>query len=117
MTQITELLNYSKRPVVRRKSLEFRRDADEVGLEANLSAFDDLEMSEWLLRVRDNSLGQFLRALSEAVLMATDEDYAIVRPSLMELKRKYSELKRKSEMMSNLVPRKNRTSESGRTAG
>jgi hypothetical protein len=116
MSEITELLDFSKKRVIRRKSLEFRREAVAQGLEANLGAFDDVEMSEWLVTVRDNSLGQFLRALSEAVLMATDEDYAIVRPSLMELKRKYSELRRKAEIVNNLAARKNGTGEGGRTA-
>lgn len=85
-----------------------RSDAIRAGTKDKLILFDDAEMSEWLLKLTDNSSGQFLHALSEAVLKATDEEYAIMRPALMDLKRKHSELKRKLEIAISLSARGNR---------
>lgn len=73
-------------------------------------AFEDAEMSDWLLRLGESPPGQFLCALAKAVLKATEEDYSIIRPALMDLKRKYSEIKRGSESTANMGPRKNRDS-------
>jgi hypothetical protein len=57
------------------------RFANERGTQ--LIAFDDAEMSDWLLKIAENPPGHFLRALWEAVSKATDEDYFIIRPALM----------------------------------
>jgi hypothetical protein len=84
-----------------------RSDAVRAGAKDKLILFDDVEMSEWLLKLTDNSSGQFLHALSDAVLKATDEEYAIIRPALMDLKRKHSELKRKLEIAISLSARGN----------
>lgn len=84
-----------------------KSDAIRAGAKDKLILFDDLEMSEWLLKLIANSSEQFLHALSEAVLKASDEEYAIIRPALMELKRKHSELKRKLEIASGLSARGN----------
>lgn len=73
-------------------------------------AFEDVEMSDWLLRLEESPPGQFLYALAKAVLKATEEDYSIIRPALMELKRKYSEIKRRSDSTASIGPRKNRGS-------
>jgi hypothetical protein len=55
-----------------------------------LIAFDDSEMSEWLVTLAEDRSGHFLCALSEAVIRADDEDYSIIRPALVNLKHKYS---------------------------
>jgi len=55
-----------------------------------LTALDDGDISEWLMRLTEVRSGHFLCALSEAVIRADGEDYAIIRPALMNLKRKYS---------------------------
>jgi hypothetical protein len=52
-------------------------------------AFDDSELSEWLMQAIDEDSGQFLRALAEAAVIACPEDYCLVRPVLIRLKRKY----------------------------
>src|SRR5580700_4674005 len=58
--------------------------------QANAIAFDDAELNEWLMQAIEEGSGQFLPALAEAALMACAEDYLLVRPVLINLKRKYS---------------------------
>lgn len=50
---------------------------------------DDVDMTEWLVLLKNNSREHFLSALSEAVMKADRDEYSIIRPALMELKRKY----------------------------
>jgi FMN phosphatase YigB (HAD superfamily) len=57
--------------------------------EAHVIAFDDTELNEWLLQANEEDCGEFLSALAEAVVTACAEDYTLVRPALMRLKRKY----------------------------
>lgn len=52
-------------------------------------AFEDSELSEWLIQAIEEGPGQFLRALAEAAVIACPEDYCLVRPVLIRLKRKY----------------------------
>ena len=52
-------------------------------------AFEDSELSEWLIQAIEEAPGQFLRALAEAAVTACPEDYSVVRPVLMSFKRKY----------------------------
>jgi hypothetical protein len=57
--------------------------------EARLIAFEDNELNEWLIEAIADSSGQFLPALAEAAVVACAEDYSLVRPVLIDLKRKY----------------------------
>jgi len=57
---------------------------------ANVIAFDDNELNDWLMEVIEESSGQFLPALAEAAVVACAEDYFLVRPVLIDLKRKYA---------------------------
>jgi hypothetical protein len=54
-----------------------------------LTAFDDRELSEWVMTLGGERSGHFLCALAEAVMKADPEDYSVIRPALMNLKRKY----------------------------
>jgi hypothetical protein len=45
-------------------------------------------VTEWLVQL-SNSRSDFLCAFSDAVIKADDNDYSIIRPALMDLKRKY----------------------------
>ena len=54
-----------------------------------MTAFDDSELSEWLIQSIEEAPSQFLRALAEAAVTACPEDYSLVRPGLVRLKRKY----------------------------
>jgi len=56
---------------------------------ATRTAFDDRELSEWVMTLGDECSGRFLCALAEAVMKADAEDYSIIRPALVNLKRKY----------------------------
>jgi len=58
---------------------------------ATRTAFDDKELSEWVMTLGEECSGRFLCALAEAVMKADAEDYSIVRPALVNLKCKYSD--------------------------
>ncbi len=52
---------------------------------------DDLELIDWVLGITSEraSPGDFLRAVAEAATRADWENYPILRPALLELKKKY----------------------------
>ena len=52
-------------------------------------ALEDPELKSWLLELVADPAPSFLCTLAEAVLTADPEDYAVVRPSLIQLKEKY----------------------------
>jgi len=54
-----------------------------------LIAFDDTELSDWLIDLIADGSEDFLCAFAEAVVTADAEDYSVIRPGLIELKRKY----------------------------
>lgn len=56
---------------------------------ATLTALDDRKLSEWVMALGGERSGHFLCALAEAVMKADAEDYSVIRPTLMNLKRKY----------------------------
>jgi hypothetical protein len=58
-----------------------------------LIAFDDTELSDWVLTLGEERSGRFLCALAEAVMKADPEEYSVIRPALMNLKRRYAEAK------------------------
>ena len=60
-------------------------------MEANLHPNEDRELKEWLSVLGEMPLDGFLHAISAAAMKAADEDYSIIRPALMDLKRKYRE--------------------------
>jgi hypothetical protein len=49
---------------------------------------DDSELLEWLVNARENG-GDFVSSLARAALVADWENYPLLRPVLMELRRKY----------------------------
>jgi hypothetical protein len=54
------------------------------------SPHTDPELSQWLCRAAEGgSTPTFVRTVSEAALMACSPDYAMLRPVLVELKRRY----------------------------
>src|SRR5579862_3598991 len=54
-----------------------------------LIAFDDKELSAWVMRLGEERSGRFLCALAEAVMKADADDYSLIRPALLDLKRKH----------------------------
>jgi hypothetical protein len=56
--------------------------------QADVIAFDDKELNEWLMQATEERTGQFLPALAEAAVIACAEDYCLGRPVLIDLKRK-----------------------------
>lgn len=56
-------------------------------------AQEDRELLPWLLGIvnhRPTRAGDFLKAVADAALRADFENYAILRPALLELQKKYS---------------------------
>ena len=51
--------------------------------------FDDSELGDWLIGLIEDGSNEFLSALAEAVVTADAEHYGVLRPALVELKRKY----------------------------
>jgi hypothetical protein len=58
-------------------------------MKEKLIAFDDNQLSDWLMDVIAHGSDNFLCSLAEAVVTANAEDYSVIRPGLIELKRKY----------------------------
>ena len=54
-----------------------------------LSAFNDGELRGWLMKCIEDGSENFLCAVAEAALAATAEDYVMIRPALLTLKRKH----------------------------
>jgi hypothetical protein len=54
---------------------------------------DDPELLEWLAKANQSG-GGFVSALSRAALVADDENYIILRPVLMQIRRKYPQYER-----------------------
>lgn len=59
-----------------------------TGKEA-LIAFDDNELKSWVMRLGEERSSRFLCALAEAVMKADADDYSIIRPALLDLKRRH----------------------------
>ncbi len=61
-----------------------------------LYATNDPEMSTWILNAVNPrwNAGSFVRAIAEAAIAADNENYALLRPGLLELRRKYPEYDR-----------------------
>jgi hypothetical protein len=49
---------------------------------------DDPELLEWLAKANQSG-GGFVSALSRAALVADDENYVILRPVILEMRKKY----------------------------
>jgi len=67
-------------------------------------AFDDLDLKSWLLKLIADPSPSFLGALAEAVLTASPEDYALVRPCLIRLKEKCRREAKRSHVQHNTKP-------------
>jgi hypothetical protein len=63
--------------------------AEQMKSKDTLIAFDDKELSAWVMRLGEERSGRFLCALAEAVMKADAEDYSLIRPALLSLKRKH----------------------------
>jgi hypothetical protein len=60
--------------------------AEQVEGKDTLVAFDDKELSAWVMRLGEERSGRFLCALAEAVMKADAEEYSVIRPALLDLK-------------------------------
>lgn len=52
-------------------------------------AFDDIELADWLMDLIADGPENFLQALAEAVVTANADDYGVIRPALVELRRRH----------------------------
>jgi len=56
---------------------------------ATESAYTDNELRDWLVWLSSANVSSFLRVISEAASLADLKDYALLRPTLVELKQNY----------------------------
>ncbi len=56
---------------------------------AQLTAFDDDDLSSWLMECIESASENFLCAVAEAALAASAEDYIVIRPALLALRQKH----------------------------
>jgi hypothetical protein len=59
------------------------------------TAFDDRELSDWLMDLIVDGPQDFLSALAEVAVTADAEDYGVIRPALVEFRRNYCDQTRK----------------------
>jgi hypothetical protein len=71
-----------------------------------LIAFDDKELSAWVMRLGEECSGRFLCALAEAVMKADADDYALIRTALLDLKRKHRHGGSRAERVVSSIARK-----------
>lgn len=64
------------------------KEAARTDARQSLIAFDDIELSDWLMECVEDGLDAFLCAVAEAALAANAEDYLAIRPALVALRRK-----------------------------
>jgi len=59
------------------------------------TAFDDRELSDWLMNLIADGSQDFLSSLAEVAVTADAEDYCVIRPALVEFRRRYCDRARK----------------------
>lgn len=57
----------------------------------------DLELVDWILNLDRMHAGSFLRAIGDAAMHADGSNYELMRPLLLELKRKYPDYANEKE--------------------
>lgn len=66
-------------------------------------ANDDPELSDWLFNAQMQG-GGFVSAISAAGLRADVDNYRIIRPALLELKKKYPDYDRPPDLRKSYLP-------------
>jgi hypothetical protein len=80
--------------------------AKRVAGKDTLIAFDDKELSAWVMRLGEERSGRFLCALAEAVMKANAEEYSVIRPALLDLKRRRRHRGVRAEKVASPIARK-----------
>jgi hypothetical protein len=78
-----------RRPTIRAQKVRPMVHSSRNHGSIELTAFDDDELSEWLTDVIAEGSQDFLAALAELAISADPENYVVIRPALVELKRKH----------------------------
>jgi hypothetical protein len=55
-----------------------------------LTAFNDDQLRSWLMKCIEDGSENFLGAVAEAAVAASAEDYVVIRPALLTLRRKHN---------------------------
>jgi len=79
----------------RRSQQEARHLSDGKEMKDKPTAFDDRELSDWLTDLIADGSQDFLSALAEVAVSADAEEYGLIRPALVEFRRKYRDRARK----------------------
>jgi hypothetical protein len=69
-------------------------------------AFDDKELSAWVMRLGEERSGRFLCALAEAVMKADAEEYSVIRPALLDLKHRHRRRGARAKKVASPIARK-----------
>ncbi|HET6179333.1 MAG TPA: hypothetical protein VFE61_20565 [Candidatus Sulfotelmatobacter sp.] len=80
--------------------------AEQVEGKDTLIAFDDKELSAWVMRFGEERSGRFLCALAEAVMKANAEEYSVIRPALLDLKHRRRHRAARAEKAASPIARK-----------
>lgn len=94
------MLNRTSKPTVGRRRGQLTRTARKeasdpaknsarTGVWEQQAAFDDDELRDWLMECVAEGSEIFLCAIAETAVAAIAEDYLVIRPALLELRRKY----------------------------
>jgi hypothetical protein len=81
------------------------------------TAFDDRELSDWLMDLIADGSQNFLSALAEVAVTADAEDYGVIRPALVEFRRKYCDRIRKRVVSRRFVTARGTPSETQSARG
>jgi hypothetical protein len=75
--------------VARRETVDPAKDSARTDMREPSTAFDDDELRNWLMECIAEGSELFLCAIAEAAIAAIAEDYLVIRPALLELRRKH----------------------------
>jgi len=67
---------------------DLAKGSAQMGVRERLTAFDDDELINWLMECIEDGSENFLCAVAEAAVAANAEDYLVIRPALLTLRRK-----------------------------
>ena len=76
--------------VTRDAARDVAKSSAHIGVREKLTAFDDDELSNWLMACIEDGSENFLCAVAEAAVAASAEDYFVLRPALLALRRKHT---------------------------
>jgi hypothetical protein len=75
--------------ITRREAADPAKNSARTDMRKPSTAFEDDELRNWLMECIAEGSEVFLCAIAEAAVAAIAEDYLVIRPALLELRRKH----------------------------